>query len=235
MRIWTSWVLANVVGEVVGFGGSALLGVVLARVMAEIDGLFQDTVAVAGVVAVGTFEGACVGVAQSLALKTIVRRIERRPWVLATVAGVVVAWGAGMTVGTRLGDAGMGDEPSWPLLLAGGAGIGVLAGVLLAGPQWLVLRRLLPGSGWWVPAHAIAWALGMLVALVGTSMIDDQTPPAVVAAIGGATGLCMGITVAAVTGIALVWLVRAAGSGPPAAAARAQGLFAALERSSARR
>jgi hypothetical protein len=36
-----------------------------------------------------------------------------------------------------------------------GAGVGVA--------QWWVLRGLVPGSIWWIPASAVAWALGWTV------------------------------------------------------------------------
>jgi hypothetical protein len=65
-----------------------------------------------------------------------------------------------------------------------------------------------------VPSHALAWALGMLVAFAGTAVIDERTPPGMVAAVGAAIGLAMGALVAAVTGLALVRLLVAVARQP---------------------
>jgi hypothetical protein len=50
--------------------------------------------------------------------------------------------------------------------------------------------------------------MGMLVAFAGVSFIAPETPMALVAAIGAATGLLMGSVVSAITGIAVVRLVH---------------------------
>jgi hypothetical protein len=162
---------------------------------------------VAGIAVVGAFEGFAVGVAQWLALRTTLPGLAARSWVAATVAGATVAWGVGMAIGTRMGDSAGTAEPTLPMLLGGAAVIGGLAGAILAVPQWLVLRRLVARAGWWVPAHVLGWALGMLVAFVGVAAIGEQTPPLVAAGIGATTGLVMGALVAAMTGLAVAWLV----------------------------
>lgn len=65
---------------------------------------------------------------------------------------------------------------SWLLAsTAGGAFIGAMAaptdffwflvmtGLVVGVAQWLVLRRYLPGAGWWILASALGWFLGTLV------------------------------------------------------------------------
>ncbi len=207
--LWRQWVLANVAGEIVGFGSAALLGAGAGSVIERVTGGAQVAAMVAAVVAAGALEGACVGMAQWLALRRSLPTIRRGAWLSATVAGAVVAWGAGMAVGTSMGDAVGSSAPSAALLVLGGAAIGAMAGGILAVPQWLVLRRAVQRAGWWVPAHALAWAAGMLVAFAGMAFIDERTPVALVAAIAAGTGLAMGALVAAFTGIALVRLVVA--------------------------
>ena len=72
--------------------------------------------------------------------------------------------------------------------------LAVLIGVL----QWLVLRGQVSGSGWWVLANLVAWSV--FLGLVGA--LGQLTHPAV--------GLGVGFTfVGAITGAALVWLLRA--------------------------
>lgn len=60
---------------------------------------------------------------------------------------------------------------------------GILAAVLLGVAQWLILRRFVPGSGWWVPATLGGGilALGLTVAVVFT--IGTRSRTAVDAAI----------------------------------------------------
>ncbi len=224
--VWQRWVLANMAGEVVGFGLAAGLGMLSASWLERLAGPTQVMVAIATVVAVGTVEGAAVGLAQWLALRRSVPTISRRAWLTATVAGAIVAWAVGMAVGTSVGDSAGMVEPSGAVMLLIGAGIGVAAGVVLSVPQWLVLRQALAHAGWWVPAHAVAWAVGMLVAFGGMSTIDETTPAAVVLGIGAATGLAMGALVASVTGLALVWLLRANATRAPEAAPRLRGAAA---------
>jgi hypothetical protein len=162
---------------------------------------------VCGILLVGAIEGSAVGLAQWLALRDVLPGIARREWLAATVAGAICAWAAGMLIGTQLGHDV--DIPQTPLaLLAVALTIGAIAGALLSGFQWLVLRQAVVNAGWWVPSHAGAWAFGMLVAFAGTNVIDDNTPVPVVALVGAATGLVMGALVAAVTGLVLVRVLR---------------------------
>jgi hypothetical protein len=72
---------------------------------------------------------------------------------------------------------------------------GAVRGIL----QWLVLRGKVSRAGWWVLASTVGWALGMTVSRVIPWGDDsDVLLPMVV------TGAVMG----AVTGGALVWLLR---------------------------
>jgi hypothetical protein len=147
LGVWRRWVVANVAGEVVGFGGAMVLGLAVGQAIAGLTGPPRVALAAAGVAAVGTFEGSAVGLAQWLALREPLPALSGRAWVTAAVAGAVVAWGAGMVIGTRMGDATGGAAPPWPLLVLGAAAIGALTGSILTAPQWLVLRRVLPRAG----------------------------------------------------------------------------------------
>jgi hypothetical protein len=218
-------VLANVAGELVGFGLATAVGLASAQAIERLTGIVQAAAMVLGVVLVGTVEGAAVGLAQWLALRGALRAVSGRAWVGATVAGAVVAWGAGAAIGARAGDrleALAGDRlealaGDRPVVLA--VVIGLVAGTLLSLFRWPVLRRAVPGAGRWVPAHAVAWAAGMVLAFAGVGAIDPGRP-LLVAAVGAATGVAMGAVVAALTGLALVRLIRAApsssGSSTPA-------------------
>ncbi|HET8631891.1 MAG TPA: hypothetical protein VFL91_31080 [Thermomicrobiales bacterium] len=211
-RVWGRWMLANMVGEVVGFGLAAVLVALAAARVAATSGPPGWAVAVAAVLAVGAVEGTAVGLAQGLVLRGCLPAITWRAWVPATVAGTVLAWGAGMVIGSTVGDAVALPESAAATLL-GAAAIGAIAGTLLSAAQTLVLRRAARAAWWWVAAHAGALAAGMFVAFAGMGLIGPATPVPVVAAIGAATGLGIGGLVAALTGLALLRLLRGARAG----------------------
>ncbi len=126
-------------------------------------------------VAVG---GILIGVLQWLVLR---RHLARSGWwVLASLGAVAVVGVAVFGVGLVNTDVG------W---FGGVSVFGTAVGVL----QWLVLRRHLARSGWWVLASTVGWVVGMPLG-------DIVGPPGLGAAYG------------AITGTALVWLLR---QGPP--------------------
>jgi hypothetical protein len=209
---WRRWVAANMAGEVVGFGLAAAIGSVLGAWMATTTGSAQVAIAVGLVVAVGMVEGSVVGVAQWLVLRRHLARLSARAWVAATVGGAALAWGAGMLLGSIAAELLEASEaaPQIPLAawLAGPLVIGAVAGSLLASVQWWVLHRLGYPAGWWVPAHVLGWAGGMVVAFAGMAAMPDGAAPAAWIVAGGGIGLAMGFIAAAVSGLALVALVR---------------------------
>ncbi|MBB1244495.1 hypothetical protein GL263_13110 [Streptomyces durbertensis] len=81
-----------------------------------------------------------------------------------------------------------------------------------------MLRRHVPGAWWWVPANVAAWGAGLAAfALVSTPLWREGQGPVLVALIGAGAGLVMAATVAAVTGWALVRLLRHARVAAPEA------------------
>jgi len=189
--VWQRWVLANVVGEIIGFGLAAAAGGLVALAIQGTEGIAAVSLGVAGVVVIGLIEGTAVGWSQWLVLRTLLPRLRRRAWLLATVAGAILAWGAGMALGTAVGESA--SLPDTALTAGFGAvAIGIFAGVLLSTVQWLVLRRHIDHAFWWVPTHAAAWAVGMCIAFGGMAFIEPETPMPVVALIGAGIGLGMG-------------------------------------------
>ena len=90
-------------------------------------------------------------------------------------------------------------------------GLGLLAAIGAAAglTQWLVLRRQLPGAGWWALASAVAWAVGAVVLLAVAWVVLGVVPDIWMAFLaapvaGWAAGTLAG---AAVTGVAVFWLL----------------------------
>ncbi len=96
---------------------------------------------------------------------------------------VLASLGAAAVVGIVVFGVGVVNaDVGW---LAGVSVFGTVVGVL----QWLVLRRRVPRAGWWVLASTVGWVVGMPLG-------DIVGPPGLGAAYG------------AITGTALVWLLR---------------------------
>jgi hypothetical protein len=213
--LWLRWVLANSVGEAVGLGATALVGVGLVTTLGTEAGAAAILLAAGVAILAGTFlEGTVIGTAQWLVLRRPLRGMRWRTWVLATAAGAFVAWTLGMVpstlmnVGTDAGTAAPADEPSAAVIYGLAFLMGLLLGPILGFAQWLVLRRHVRRASLWMPANALAWALGMVVVFVGAGSVpaDGIGPGVVVLLI--ATLAAAGAVVGAVHGAALVRLLR---------------------------
>jgi hypothetical protein len=204
LRRWVGYV---VLGESVGF-----LLPVTGLALASWVGLSPWT-AWGLQVALGAGEGALLGLAQALAVRGTHAEVPVRPWVVVTALAAALAWSIGMLPSTLM-DTGtvidLGRPGTWLLL---GAGALVL---LLSIPtaQWTVLRRVLDGAWRWIPLNVAAWTAGLTFTLLPSPVVDEATPPAVLALLFGAGGVAMALTVAVVTGLGLRRLARPGGARP---------------------
>lgn len=211
--LWLRWVAANAAGELAGLGMAALVGWSLFSAPGE-DTLFSHILTALVLIAVGTFEGAVVGIAQWTALRAEFPALGRMAWVEATALGALVAWGLGMLPSTLLGAsaAGTGAPPpemSAAMQMGLAAAMGLVLGPILAFFQWRVLRRSVARAGWWIPANALAWAAGMPVVFLAAGSMPADASVAVVVTLVAAALAAAGAVVGAVHGLCLVWLARA--------------------------
>jgi hypothetical protein len=204
--LWLHWVVANVVGEIVGFGLAGVIMMIAGDAIAAQEGIGQLLWGALAILAMGTVEGTAVALAQWTVLRRTVASLTLRVWLIATLAGAILAWGCGMAIGTVAGDAIAASETDLPIAAA--LVIGAIAGTILAGPQWLALRRASIAAPWWIPAHAFAWSVGMIVAFAGVAALPSSAAFVFTTIAMAGTGLGMGALVAAVTGLALVDAVR---------------------------
>ncbi|MDH4109762.1 MAG: hypothetical protein OEW35_15850 [Gammaproteobacteria bacterium] len=210
-RFWQQWVVANAVGEFVGLGAVAALGFMAFKHAGEPANTIQALTFAATFVLLGAFEGAVVGVAQRAVL---VRRLPAlRGWIRATVAGAMAAWAIGMVPSTIVSLAHGPDtpaqaEPPLAMVLLLAAGLGAVAGPLLAAFQWHSLRKVVTRRAWlWLPANAAAWALGMPIIFLGAQSNELTSAPAVIVAVMALTLLAAGAVVGAVHGWFLLHMV----------------------------
>jgi hypothetical protein len=218
-EFWQRWVVANALGELVGLGTVAAVGLLLFRHAGEPTDVPQALAFAAVFVLLGAFEGVVIGLAQRQVLRTLLPSV--RGWVPATVVGAMVAWTVGMIPSTVAGlkqHGGSGvaapSEPPLILVLLLAACLGAVAGPVLAAFQWLSLRRIMPGKAWlWLPANAAAWAFGMPVIFLGAQASEVMSSTAAVAASVALAIFIAGAVVGAVHGGVLLALSRGGFSG----------------------
>lgn len=210
-RFWLHWTLANAWGELVGLGTVAGLGYLVASRLGEPASAIAALALAAAFVVLGAIEGLVVGVAQNQVLRRALPAVSG--WVRATVIGAVASWAIGMlpsTIMSMLAQASGGQPPeindSLRLLLA--AGLGFVAGPMLAFFQWRQLRVAVPHAWLWLPANSLAWAVGMPVIFAAAHAAAHQSSwQAAMGTVGLALALA-GALVGAVHGGFLAWLIR---------------------------
>jgi hypothetical protein len=202
-EIWSRWTVITSVGEFIGFSVPAIVGAVSTAALGNVNNPAANLTMAATMILAGTCEGAILGLAQWLALRRYLPKLSQRAWVLATMAGAAVAWAIGML------PSALDDLTSLPLIILIGGGL-VLGPTLLCAigvAQYLVLCRLLPHVGWWIPASALAWLLGLMVVFVGMALIPDNASVPFIILIASLAGFGMGAVAAGVSGVALVRLL----------------------------
>jgi hypothetical protein len=182
---WLAWVLASLMGFVVG----ALLGMYVAYGLFDRD-VFDATIGITA----GIVMGATAGCLQWVVLREKVAWAGW--WVLASTLGFTITFGT-------LGAIGIGESNA-DYVRAGilfAAVFGVAGGVL----QWLVLRRAgIARAGLWVAAIII----GSLVTAIGFPMSSAIGMSGNYSLSATVFGLFLGIGLGAIPGAVLVWLLR---------------------------
>jgi hypothetical protein len=195
--LWWRWTLAMAGGELLGFSIPAAAGALTYAL--ETSEAWQAIV----VTLAGAGEGAVVGLAQWWVLRRALPGLARRSWVVPTALAALLAWACAMLA---MNVANTVELPP-AAMAAGGAVLGLLFVGSMGTAQWLVLRRSVARAGWWIPANALAWPLGVLVPVAGLSLVPDGAPAAVMFAVGLLGGVLMGLLVGALTGLVLVALL----------------------------
>jgi hypothetical protein len=205
------WLAANSLAELLGLGATFALDILLFTRLGDA----KTVPAAAGMIllttATGVVEGTVVGQLQWSVLRAPFPQITRRVWVAATLAGALIAWFLGSLPSTLIGlgsdqSGAAGQEPATWLMMLLAAAMGLFLGVILALPQWRVLRRAAPRAWVWLPANAAAWALGMPVIFAAVDLAYNTGTVAGAVAVMAAALALTGALVGAVHGLALVWL-----------------------------
>ncbi|WP_189940822.1 nitroreductase/quinone reductase family protein [Streptomyces aurantiogriseus] len=196
LRLWGQWWRWTTLGEAAGFCVPAAAGAIASDA--------STAIAWPMLVAAGTAEGALLGAAQAHVLARVMPDLRPRRWVAATAVAAGFAWMLGLL--PSLVAPRVGFSPA----VAGLAAVdGVLVLLSLGTAQWWVLHRHVTDAWKWIPATAAAWLAGLAVFFSVTMPLwQPGQSPLLIAGIGVLAGLLMAGTVAAVTGWALVRLLR---------------------------
>ena len=178
--VWLQWALASGLGSAVGF---ALADAVLNTFS---EALYK---AMAEIVIFGLL-GAAMGTLQWLVLR---RHFSQAGWWVAASA-------VGGTLVGIIGAASYGSKVKVNLVIVYG-----LVGIILGALQWLVLRRRISRSGWWMVASLLGWALAVLAvqSLDRLGLMRGLSETIGLILGSGLAGTVVGI----VTGGLLVWLL----------------------------
>ena len=180
-RLWARWLLATLIGYVVGAGFAIVLTGTIGGI-ASLLGLFhpRETDLI-----VGLCVGAAIGLAQVIAVR----------WVLALnlgwVWGGLVGFGLPFTLDVLLDEGWLGaiEVPlAWLIT------VGIIAGALAGIIQTAALRRHTPRAGWWTWMSAASFGIASLCFF----SLDD-------AGLGLIAGM---LVVGVLSGAFLVWLVK---------------------------
>jgi hypothetical protein len=160
-----------------------------------------------GIVGIEISIGAMVGFIQWLALRRVIK--TKISWVLANVIGFAISSSI-QTLATFVWK--LPGDMVFPLGVLGLA-IGFVVGGMLSGVmQQRILRHHVRHSGWWVPASAIGWGLGLIGFAAGFAILHPILPKPASPLIG--IPVLMGLLTLGsvfygiVTGWTLIWLLR---------------------------
>lgn len=188
------WILVVGPGEFVAFAFPAAAGVLVS----------SSGTGNAVIITAGFFEGVILGAAQYFAMRRRLPGLRPRAWVLLTGAGAVVAYLCGLLPSSWSG------WMTWPAPLQF-AGLAILAAFLLVSigvAQWVELRRLLRGAGWWVLGTSVAWLIGLaFFFVIAPPLWHEGQPVGTAIAIGLIAGAAMAVAMAVVTGLTFGWLL----------------------------
>ncbi len=207
-QFWRDWVIANAVGEILGLGIAAVVILTIYRAHPANPSAAIVLASALITVLFGAYEGAVVGYAQWIVLR---RRLHMaaKSWVTATTLTATAAWALGMAPSTIM-KLSAPQQPGQPMPETGplltlllSAGLGIVSGLILASAQASILRRYARRAGWWLPANAAAWAVGMPIIFFAAGLPTAETPIALIIAVLIATIGLTGAVVGAIHGAVL--------------------------------
>ena len=178
--LWLGWTLATAIGMLLGFLPSIFLVDVLDLQWARI--------------LVPLVAGFLIGLSQWAVLRNYL--VESYDWILAGGAGWAFGYALGLFMINALSGTGFGGFVGF-----------VLFGLVVAVFQWPLLRREIPSIWAWVLANVVGWTAGFYLSQGALNLFFNDPAIAPLASTS-VTSSISGLVAGAVTGLALVWIVR---------------------------
>jgi hypothetical protein len=178
--MWLEWTLATALGMLLGFLPSLVL-------------VNTFDLAVARLI-VPLLAGFLIGLAQWVVLRKYVNEVS--DWILAAGASWAVGYALGLFIMNGLTGTGLDAFVGY-----------ILFGIIVALVQWPLLRREIPHVWMWVLANVVGWTAGFYLSEVSLDLLFNGpiiAPIASTSVLSGVSGLVAG----AITGMALIWIVR---------------------------
>jgi len=187
-KFWLLWTFATIFGLILGIAIS--LSVIIA--ISKITNIHEDTITNYIILPIIGFS---VGIFQWLMLRKHVS--WARMWIWLTTAGWVISFLLAFSLYNWLTSiSGTEFTDTWQKAIQF-----TLIAIFIGGFQWLLLKRHISRSGWWILANVIGWnAVGLLAGAGAMVSVLESIP--------------MGISVGAVTGLALTWLLQQSPADP---------------------
>jgi hypothetical protein len=178
--LWLGWTLATAIGMLVG----SLLSIPLVNLL---------DVQLARVI-VPLLTGCLIGLAQWAALRSYL--IDAADWVLAGGTSWAVGYALGLLLVNSLAGTGVSSLVAY-----------ILFGLIVAVLQWPLLRREIPRVWMWILANILGWTLGFYLSQVALNLFvaDPAIHPLASTSV---LSIVSGLVAGAITGIALVLIVR---------------------------
>ena len=178
--MWLEWTLATALGMLVGFVSSILLVNILNLALARL--------------LVPIVVGSLVGLAQWVVLRKYLNGVF--DWILAGGASWAMGYALGLLIINGLTNTGFDGFIGY-----------ILFGIIVAIAQWPILRREIPNAWMWIAANVVGWTAGFYLSQLSLDLFFNGPtidPLASTSVLSGVSGLVAG----AITGIALVLIVR---------------------------
>ena len=178
--LWLAWTFATALGMLIGY-------LLLVLLVGSLD------LGVARVL-VPIISGIFLGLAQWLVLRPYISKSY--DWILNHAVGWVVGFTLGLYVVQLLSKTPLG-------MLVGFISFGLIVALF----QYPALRREIPHLATWILANVTGWTVGAYLSLLATGVFFQNNLPTTFTSVLVSVGIT-GLVAGAITGLALIWIVR---------------------------
>lgn len=197
---WRRWVALCAAAEGIGMTAAASAAKGAQGLVDDAPDTSRRLLSLGLIVCGGLVEGSALGLLQGRGLAPWLPGLDRWRWAWVTTVVAGLGWAAASAPAALSASDDAGADPPMVVMVAGGAGLGMVMGALLGAAQTPVLRGQVSHPRRWITASAVSWGPAMAVVFVGAGTPAKSWSGSAVAALGTATGLLAGAVLGAVSG-----------------------------------